>query len=136
MIRQFFSKQFIRFLIAGGIAAIINFLSRIFYNQYCSFSAAIIFAYLTGMVTAFILTRIFVFKSSTQSVGHSAIIFTLVNVAAAAQTWLISMGLNYYALPMFGVKHYVAEIASAIGIAFPVFSSYLGHKHWSFKESL
>ena len=133
MIKQFFSKQFIGFLITGGIAAIVNFLSRIFYNQYCSFSASVIFAYLTGMVTAFILAKMFVFKSSMQTITHSAIIFSLVNVLAAAQTWVISMTLNFYILPALGFEKYVAEIASAVGIAFPVFTSYLGHKRWSFK---
>ncbi|MBT8537135.1 GtrA family protein [Polynucleobacter paneuropaeus] len=121
------------FLITGGIAAAVNFLSRIFYNQYCSFSSSVIYAYLTGMITAFILAKIFVFKSGTQSVRRSAIIFALVNVVAAAQTWLISIGLNYYFLPMIGLKNFVPEISSAVGIVFPVFTSYLGHKHWSFK---
>jgi putative flippase GtrA len=133
VIHQFFSKQFISFLITGGIAATVNFLSRIFYNQYCSFSASVIFAYLTGMVTAFILAKMFVFKSSTQTIRHSAIIFSLVNFLAAAQTWVISMALNFYILPALGFEKHVAEIASAVGIAFPVFTSYLGHKHWSFK---
>lgn len=133
MIHHFFSKQFISFLITGGIAATVNFLSRIFYNQYCSFSASVIFAYLTGMVTAYVLAKIFVFKSSTQSMKRSAMIFALVNVLAAAQTWVISMGLNFYILPILGVQRYAPEIASAIGIAFPVFTSYLGHKRWSFR---
>jgi len=133
LINQFFSKQFIGFLITGGIAATVNFLSRIFYNQYCSFSTAVLFAYLTGMITAFILAKIFVFKSSTQTIKRSAIIFALVNILAATQTWGISMALNYYILPALGFEKYVAEIASAVGIAFPVFTSYLGHKRWSFK---
>ena len=133
MIKQFFSKQFIGFLITGGIAATVNFLSRIFYNQYCSFSTAVLFAYLTGMITAFILAKIFVFKSSTQTIKRSAIIFALVNILAATQTWGISMGLNYYIFPALGFEKYVAEIASAVGIAFPVFTSYLGHKRWTFK---
>ena len=133
MIHQFFSKQFISFLITGGIAATVNFLSRIFYNQYCSFSASVIFAYLTGMVTAFILAKIFVFKTSSQSLKRSAILFSLVNVLAIAQTWLISMSFNFYILPALGFEKYVAEIASAVGIAFPVFTSYFGHRRWSFK---
>jgi putative flippase GtrA len=133
LIQHFFSRQFFGFLITGGIAATVNFLSRIFYNQYVSFSSSVIFAYLTGMVTAFILARIFVFKDSTQSIKRSAILFSLVNVLAIAQTWLISMGLNFYILPALGFENYVAEIASAVGIAFPVFTSYLGHKRWSFK---
>ncbi len=133
MTHNFFPRQFIGFLITGGIAATVNFLSRIFYNQYCSFSTSVLFAYLTGMVTAFVLAKRFVFKSSTQSVQRSAMIFALVNVLAAAQTWAISMGLNFYVLPALGLEQHVADIASAIGIAFPVFTSYLGHKRWSFK---
>ena len=133
MIKHFFSEQFIRFLITGGIAAAVNFFSRIFYNQYCSFSTAVVYAYLTGMMTAFILAKLFVFNKTTQSVKHSAIIFALVNIVAAAQTWLISMGLNYYVLPSLGVQQFVSEISSGIGIIFPVFTSYLGHKRWSFK---
>jgi putative flippase GtrA len=133
VIDQFLSKQFLSFLIVGGIAAIVNFISRILYNQYTSFSTAVIFAYITGMVTAFILVRIFVFKKTNQSIKRSVILFTLVNVFAAAQTWLISMGLNLYTLPSLGVQRYAPEIASAIGIAFPVLTSYVGHKYWSFK---
>ena len=133
MIDEFFSKQFLGFLITGGIAAIVNFLSRIFYNQHTDFSTAVIFAYITGMIAAFILAKIFVFKTSKQSVNRSAIMFILVNIFAAAQTWLISMGLNFYILPNLGVQRYAPEIASAIGIAFPVITSYLGHKRWSFK---
>ena len=133
MIQDFYSRQFISFLITGGIAATVNFLSRIFFNQYFSFSTSVLLAYLMGMVTAFILAKLFVFKVSTQSIRRSALLFFFVNILAVAQTWLISMSLNFYILPALGFEKYVAEIASAVGIAFPVFTSYLGHKRWSFK---
>jgi len=32
-----------------------------------------------------------------------------------------------------GLKVYVPEVAHAIGIAVPVFTSYIGHKRWSFR---
>jgi putative flippase GtrA len=133
VIQSFLSKEFLGFLIAGGIAATVNFLSRIYFNQFYSFSVSVVFAYLLGMLTAFILARVFVFNKSSQSIGRSVVIFSLVNVLALTQTWLISMGLNYYVLPRLGVERFVPEISSAIGIIFPVFTSYLGHKYWSFK---
>ena len=92
-----------------------------------------ILAYITGMVTAFILAKVFVFKKSSQTIHKSVLIFTLVNIVAAAQTWLISMGLDYYVLPSIGVQRYAPELAHAIGVVFPVFTSYIGHKRWSFK---
>lgn len=133
MIQYFLSKEFLGFLITGGIAATVNFLSRIYFNQFYSFSTSVVIAYLLGMLTAFVLARVFVFNKSSQSIRRSVVIFSLVNVLALAQTWVISMGLHYYALPSLGVKSYVPEISSAIGIIFPVFTSYFGHKYWSFK---
>ncbi|KVE42393.1 GtrA family protein [Burkholderia sp. BDU5] len=128
------SKRFLMFLLTGGLAAAVNWSSRIVYNLWVPFSMAIVLAYLTGMVTAFVLARLFVFKRSTQSTGKSVFFFTLVNVLAVAQTWLVSMGLSYYALPRLGVAWHAKEIAHLVGVAVPVFSSYIGHKKWSFRE--
>ena len=133
MIHHFFSRQFLVFLVTGGIAAIVNFFSRILFNLYWSFSTSVILAYLAGMCTAFVLAKLFVFKEGTQSIHRSIVIFALVNVVAVAQTWGISMGLDYYILPGLGVTNFTPEIAHATGVLFPVFTSYLGHKRWSFK---
>jgi putative flippase GtrA len=133
MISSFMSRQFVVFLVTGGTAAAVNFGSRIVYNQWLPFSGAVILAYLTGMVTAFVLAKMFVFKESTQSTRRAVMFFTLVNVVAVLQTWLISMGLAFYLLPALGVTHFVKEIAHAVGVVVPVFTSYLGHKRWSFK---
>lgn len=122
------------FLITGGTAALVNFGSRILFNHWMSFSSAIILAYLTGMVTAFLLARLLVFKQSQHSFGRSALIFSAVNLVAVLQTWLISMGLALYVLPLMGFTHWVPEIAHAVGVVVPVFTSYLGHKHFSFRE--
>ncbi|MOA68460.1 hypothetical protein D3C78_1960880 [compost metagenome] len=59
--------------------------------------------------------------------------FVLVNLVAVLQTFLISMGLAYYILPKLGVTTLAPEIAHAVGVAVPVFTSYLGHKRWSFR---
>jgi len=133
MIGSFMSRQFVVFLVTGGTAAAVNFGSRIVYNQWLPFSSAVILAYLTGMVTAFVLAKMFVFKESTQSTQRAVLFFTLVNVVAVLQTWLISMGLAFYLLPALGVTQFVKEIAHAVGVVVPVFTSYLGHKRWSFK---
>lgn len=131
--RVFFSRQFALFLITGGTAATVNFGSRVVYNLWLDYSTSILFAYLTGMVTAYILARLFVFNATRLSLRRSTMLFTLVNVIAAAQTWAISMLLANYILPFIGVSRFAPEIAHAIGVIFPVFTSYLGHKYWSFR---
>ena len=72
MISHFMSRQFVIFLVTGGLAAAVNFGSRIVYNQWVNFSVAVVLAYLTGMVTAFALARYFVFTESSQSMQRSA----------------------------------------------------------------
>lgn len=133
MIGAFKSRQFVAFLVTGGLAAAVNFGSRILYNQWMGFSAAIVLAYITGMVTAFVLARLFVFRNSQRALHHSALYFVLVNGVAVLQTWAISLLLADWLLPALGVRQYMHELAHAAGVVVPVFTSYLGHKHLSFK---
>ncbi len=133
MIGPFASRQFAAFVLAGGIAAAVNFGSRILLSHWLGFSTAILLAYLMGMATAFVLTRVFVFRATTQPVHRSILWFTSVNLLAVAQTWLISMGLAHHLLPGLGVTWHVQEIAHGAGVMVPVFTSYLGHKWLSFR---
>lgn len=129
----FVSRDFLMFLLTGGIAAAVNWCSRIVYNVWIPYSAAIVVAYITGMITAFVLARLFVFTKSTQSTARSVFFFTLVNLVAVLQTWGVSVGLAYYLFPRMGINWHTRDIAHLIGVAVPVFTSYLGHKKWSFK---
>jgi hypothetical protein len=49
VIRHFFTRQFAVFLLTGGLAALVNFGSRIVYSHWMGYSAAILVAYLTGI---------------------------------------------------------------------------------------
>jgi len=128
-------NQFMRFLMTGGVAALVNLVSRYFLNFAMPFAWAVAVAYLFGMTTAYVLGRIFVFERSGRTVADEFWRFTLVNVVAALQVWLISVGLAEYAFPALGLKWHPLEIAHLIGVAVPVFTSYLGHRHFSFAKT-
>jgi putative flippase GtrA len=130
---KFVSKQFVFFLLTGGVAAAINFVSRVFYSHWFNFSVSIVIAYITGMIAAFVLARIFVFTECKHSLQRSALFFVLVNVVSICQTWVVSISLAFYVLPLVGWKFFVPEISHVVGIIVPVFSSYIGHKHWTFR---
>jgi len=133
VIAEFKSKQFISFLFAGGFAAVVNFGSRFFYNEFVSFSNAVILAYITGMITAFVLTKFFVFEKSIHSTKKEFFYFTLVNVVAFIQTDIISVGFAKYLFPMMGFEFYPEAVAHAMGVIFPVSTSFFGHKYFSFR---
>lgn len=46
-------QKFFKFLVAGGLAALVNFGSRILLNNFMPYAQAIIIAYCIGMLTAF-----------------------------------------------------------------------------------
>lgn len=130
----FVSKNFLMFLLTGGFAAAVNWGSRIVYNFWMPYSAAIVVAYVTGMITAFVLAKLFVFTQSRQSTARSAFFFTLVNLVAVLQTWAVSVGLAYYVFPWIGLTWHVRDLAHLVGVVVPVFSSYIGHKKFSFRH--
>lgn len=134
MIYIFKNKQFFIFIIAGGIAAIVNYGSRFFYSQIVSFEKAVVVAYITGMICAFILNKLFVFQKSIHSTRTEFMYFTLVNIIAIIQTYIISVGLVKYLFPKIHYSWYPEAVAHAIGVIFPVFTSYIGHKYLSFRS--
>jgi putative flippase GtrA len=134
VIAEFKSKQFISFIFAGGVAAAVNFGSRFFYSGLgTSYGNAVILAYITGMVTAFVLTKLFVFEKSAHPVKKEFYYFTLVNLVAIAQTYVISVSFAKYVFPSIGFEFYPEAAAHAMGVAFPVFTSFIGHKYFSFR---
>lgn len=133
MIRIFSSPRFVRFVMVGGFAALVNFISRIGFSQFVNFRLAVILAYLVGMTTAFVLSRKYVFEKSSQSVARQFYYFSLVNVFAAVQVWGISVGLAEYLFIWLEYHFFREELAHLIGISVPVFTSYIGHKKLSFR---
>lgn len=126
------SGQFLRFLSTGGIAAIVNLLSRYELNKIMSFGAAVILAYLVGMITAYVLARRFVFRSSGRSVASELKRFTIVNIFSLVLVWSISVGLAKYLFPAIGFVWHADDIAHFIGVAAPAAASYFGHRAYTF----
>ncbi len=125
-------RRFALFVLAGGIAALVNIASRIVLNLAMPYEIAIIVAYVCGMTTAYLLNRLFVFERSGRAVADEYVRFTLVNLVAVAQVWIVSVGLARFVFPMAGFTWYADTVAHIIGVIVPVFTSYLGHKHFSF----
>lgn len=130
------SREFFLFVLTGGAAAAVNVLSRVGFSLVLSFELAVLAAYAVGMFTAYFLVRRYVFPGSGQSVGKSFAAFALVNLAAVLQTWLVSITLRHLLLPVIGVVVAVDLVSHVFGVIVPVFTSYLGHKHLSFRPSI
>ena len=125
---------FIRFLAVGGTAAALNIGLRAFLGLFLAFEWAVVCAYLIAMTTAFIGNRRWVFPVDTDwRLAYWR--FFVVNLAALAQVWLISVGLYRLIFPMIGFTWHAELIAHILGVLSPVVTSYYAHKHYSFKSS-
>ena len=126
-------RQFAMFLAAGGLAAAVNFGSRILLGQWMGYVPSIFIAYLLGMTTAFTLNKLFVFGEARNQLHHQLFWFIAINLAAVVQTLAISLLLARWLLPAIGMNFHNETVAHAIGVAVPVFTSYIGHKRFSFR---
>jgi putative flippase GtrA len=59
--------------------------------------------------------------------------FVLVNAFALLQTMLVSLALARWILPSVGITDRAEALAHAVGVAFPVLTSYVLHKQATFK---
>ena len=124
-------KQVALFLLAGGCAAAVNVASRIVYSLALPLPVAVVLAYVTGMVVAFVLNRRFVFENALDDVGRRAGRFVVVNLLAVLQTLVVTLA-GTWLLHQAGVGGAAETIAHVVGVIVPVFSSYVMHRRWTF----
>ena len=82
------------------------------------------------------LARQFVFQRSGRAVHDEYVRFALVNLIAIVQVWIVSVGLADIVFPRIGFYWYPYTVAHLVGIIVPVFTSYIGHKYFSFAPSI
>jgi putative flippase GtrA len=127
------SGQFMKFLVAGGLAAAVNVGSRILLSHWLPYVPAILLAFCLGLVTAFALNKLFVFNQASNRLHQQVFWFVAINLAAVLQTLAISLLVARWLLPALHVDFYNDTIGHALGVAVPVITSYIGHKRLSFR---
>jgi putative flippase GtrA len=129
-------NEFLRFLSTGGFAAAVNLFSRYQLNKVLSFEIAVALSYLTGMVTAYALARLLVFKASGRSVGVEFKRFAIVNIFSLAFVWSISVVLARHVFPAISFHWHPDDIAHFIGVVAPAVVSYFGHRTYTFAPTM
>ena len=127
------TRQFLFFLLSGGIAAALNWGSRFVFSRWMAFEWAVVCAYGVGMATAFILMRTIAFEGRGKPALPQAGRFALVNAAALAQTWIVSVVMTRWALPSVGITTHAEALGHLVGVLFPVFTSYIAHRKYTFR---
>jgi putative flippase GtrA len=127
------TKQFLYFILSGGLAAGLNWGSRFLFSQVLSFEVAVILAFLVGLLSGFVLMRFFVFDGIGKPIVPQAGKYIAVNFFALLQTLLISILLARWALPSVGITEHAEALGHLVGVLVPVVTSYFGHKFLTFR---
>jgi len=129
------ARRALRYLACGGFAAAVNWGSRFGWSLVLPFQLAVIAAYATGMLVAFVLFRRFVFEAAGSGVAAQARNFVIVNLLGVAQTWVLAVLLVDRVLPAIGWTFQPEACAHAAAIAAPVVTSWFGHRHFTFRPA-
>lgn len=131
----YLSEQFGRFLISGGLAMLLHWLSRFVFSWYINFAWAIVLAYAVGMFVGFALNRIFVFPRSERSLNFELFFFFFVNVVAFPFVWVAAYVLGEWIFVHWMSRQVALALGHAIAITFPVFVNFALHKFITFREA-
>lgn len=125
--------RFLRYLVAGGVAAGVNFGSRFALSQWLPFEGAVVVAFGLGLGCGFLLMRRYVFPGADRSWAAQFASYVFVNMLALLLTVVVSSAMLRLVLPALGVELHAEAIAHGIGVAVPVVTSYFGHRSLTFR---
>lgn len=129
------SREFINFLLAGGAAAAANFGSRFLFERWLDYLPSVVAAFGVGLVTAFLLNRLFVFPSSGRGLHRELAWFTVFNAAAFPVTLGCAVLLHAYVLSHVLPEAMSKALSHAIGIVLPVVLNFAAHKFITFRRA-
>lgn len=127
------TKQFLFFILSGGLAAGLNWGTRFLFSQFVPFEIAVMLAFIVGLLSGFVLMRFFVFDGKGKPLFAQAGKYIAVNFLALLQTLIISILLVRWALPSIGVTDHAEALGHLVGVLVPVVTSYFGHKFLTFR---
>jgi energy-coupling factor transport system substrate-specific component len=118
----------LRFLLAGGLATLVNWLIRFPLSLILPFDLAVAAAYVFGMFIGFFLYRHWVFPPSTSALTSQVPRFIAVNVLGAGVAILTAPQLATFAAQMGLSQQSALALGHAAALGFGALVNYFGHK--------
>jgi putative flippase GtrA len=135
--RDFVSRQFVVFLISGGICAAVNFFGRFLFRPFTSYVVSVVLGFVLGTILSFILNRMITFRATDQRAAPQVVKFLVMTlgclVLAAAIVRALS-GLYFMLHVAFITPKQMESLAHLIAIAICTVYNFLAMKYFSFRK--
>jgi putative flippase GtrA len=125
--------QFVRFLLSGGAAALVNYGSRFVFSEFLPYVPSIALAFLAGLATGFALMRAFVFVDAGKLSSRQVALYVIVNLVGLLVTVGVSVLVAKVAARAIDDIKIDEAIGHLFGVCAPVLVSYFAHKHFTFR---
>jgi len=122
----------VRFLLAGTLAAAVNWLVRFPLELAMPFPLAVLAAMVIGMVAGFLLYDRWVFPGSTRPLTTKIRDFVAVNFVSQAVMFVVAVGLREFLLLWALGTPLAGAAAHLVGIGCGAIVSFLGHRAITF----
>jgi putative flippase GtrA len=132
--RAFDVREFIRFVVAGVAAAAGNIATVWITRHFLPFEIALVLGIGAGLVTSFLLSKLFAFESRSWSLaGGEAARFLAVYSLGSGLYWAVAVVFASVAIAR-GAQAGVAEMGGVlIGSGVMMLSSYFGHRFFTYR---
>jgi energy-coupling factor transport system substrate-specific component len=125
----------VRFLLAGGTASFVNWLSRFAFSVVLPFPVAVILAAAVGLGIGFISYRLWVWPGSSVGIRMQLARFLAVNIGSAIVVFLVSVPLAAILKNQAQSVPVAEGVAHACGIAAGAIITFLGHRTFTFARA-
>jgi energy-coupling factor transport system substrate-specific component len=128
------SREVLRFLAAGTLAAGVNWAAGIALMRVVPFETAVVLAYLIGMAAGFTLYKLYVFPPTERPILAQLQGFAAVNLGGLIIVWIVAVALRRWIVPetiLPGVPG--APVAHGLAIGVSCLTSYVGHRRITFR---
>ena len=127
--------QGLRFLLAGGFAAAVNWLVRFPLSLAMPYGLAVLVAGAIGMTIGFVIYRHYVFPGSGRAPTRQVRDFIAVNLCALVAVTAVAILLKDGLFPWLGFALAPDAVAHAIGIAAGALANFVGHRQVTFSAA-
>jgi len=131
--------QFFKFLIFGGLAAVVNISSRFAFSKFSllDYNTAITAAYILGMIINFSLNKVYTFPSSHNRTYLEVRKFVVIALMGLILTNLFALLFVYILKNIFFIQitnNSLEAYSHILAVGFVAIFSFLGHKYFTFKR--
>jgi putative flippase GtrA len=126
----------IRFVLAGGALAVLNWLLRFPLNEFLSYDFSVTISGMVMMAIGYFIYRKYVFSAANNANGREALIFIAINLVGVIVTAVVSVVSKTLFVERSGLPFDDAKaIGHIYGIGAAAISNYLGHRFVTFNSS-